>query len=528
MSKQQQNKYSNNFIQWTLLFILLPALTLTIYSNTLRSPFVLDDLSCIQYNNLLHIEKITPKSLWNAAFALPINTRPVANISFAFNYYFSQGENLVSLHLTNIGIHILNGILLYFFVLSTLKTPVLKKTYLYNCSYIPLLTALLWIVHPLHTQSVTYIVQRMNSLAALFYLLSFICYIAARFSKKKPSTLLLTAASFIAGGLAFGTKEISVTLPIFIVFYEFFFFQDINLSWLKRKKTFLITLCAGIVILFFFKFGLFFWETIPTSYAHRNFSLSERLLTEPRVILLYLSLLFFPLPSRLNLEHDFQLSHSLIDPVTTLPAILFLLLLILLAVLLCRKERLLAFTIFWFLGNLLLESSFIPLEIIFEHRTYLPSMMFSLALILILTRFVPSRTLPFVTILLVTMLSLSTYERNKTWRSELTIYIDCVKKSPKKARPLVSLGNTLIIRQKVYQAIPILEKAVLLDTDNLDARNSLGAAYARTGNLSLAIEQFNLALQIDPTFIPAKENKIKAIQKQQKAHVVPIQPTPTN
>ena len=115
----------------------------------------------------------------------------------------------------------------------------------------------------------------------------------------------------------------------------------------------------------------------------RDFTLQERLLTQFRVVIFYISLVVLPYPSRLTLEHDFALSYSLLDPFTTLLSLFALLLFILAAIFSARRERIFSFCILWFFGNLFIESSFIPLEIIFEHRTYLPSMMLIFLFIII-------------------------------------------------------------------------------------------------------------------------------------------------
>ncbi len=504
-----------------LIIFLLPLLIFAIYSNTLHSPLIFDDLHTITHNQHNRLIQLTPESLCKAGFSGTNSSRPTAKISFALDYYFNQGLNVVSLHLTNIIIHIINAIFLYYFLILTFKTPALKNKYKKHRNWISLLTSLLWAMHPLHTQSVVYIVQRMNSLSVLFYLLAFICFINARFSQKKAPVLFLSSASLLSGILAVGSKEIAVTLPGFIILYEFFFFQDLNRSWLKQKKFILIAFFGAAISLFLIKFGISFWESIPASYDRRDFTLLERLLTEPRVILFYLSLLFLPLPSRLNLEHDFPLSHSLINPLTTLPALLLIFLFVIVAIVITKKERLLAFAIFWFLGNLILESSFIPLEIIFEHRTYLPSMMVCLVLVTTMVYFIPYRTLFPVMILLVALLAWGTYERNKTWNSELSILTDCVKKSPDKARSQYNLGIVYSEQGAPYKAISHYEQALRINPQSASVNTNLGLELFRLGFINKAITHYEQALLIAPGFpmahfhmgeaLVAKNNTQKAL-----------------
>jgi hypothetical protein len=140
---------------------LLAIIVILIYAGTLTTPFILDDIHNIRDNSHIRMTSLNLNNLLRAGFQSPIPSRPLANISIALNYYFS-GLNLVGLHLTNILIHVLTGIFLYFFVKSTLKTPVLRTRF-EDCGWIPFFTAFIWLVHPLQIQSVAYLVQRMNS-----------------------------------------------------------------------------------------------------------------------------------------------------------------------------------------------------------------------------------------------------------------------------------------------------------------------------------------------------------------------------
>src|SRR5262249_10094157 len=140
-------------------------------------------------------------------------------------------------------IHIATSLLLYLFVQTTLRLPCL---HVHDEVYtgMAFFTALLWAVHPLQTESVTYIVQRMNSLAALFYLLSLVLYAQARLAEDQRKKWALFAGCILAGLLAVASKEIAATLPCFILLYEWYFFQDLRLSWIQRHRV----LAAGIVV----------------------------------------------------------------------------------------------------------------------------------------------------------------------------------------------------------------------------------------------------------------------------------------
>ena len=209
-----------------LLFSFLALVVILLYVETLTGPFIFDDKPNILENSHIRLTKLTVTDLARAAFKSPIPRRPLANISFALNYYF-HGYNPVAYHLVNILIHILNGIVLFLLAKTTLRTPSLRSDY-ETYRWIPFFTALLWLVHPLQTQSVAYIVQRMNSLATLFYLLSILLYAKSRLESKDRPRKLLLAGCILSGLFALASKEISATLPFFLLLYEWYFVQDLS------------------------------------------------------------------------------------------------------------------------------------------------------------------------------------------------------------------------------------------------------------------------------------------------------------
>ncbi len=369
-----------------LLLSLLAVVVILIYADTLTTPFILDDITNIRDNPYIRVPSISLKNLARAGFQSPATERPVANISFALNY-FLHGFNLVGFHLVNILIHIFSGIFLYYFVKATLKTPVLQARF-EKCGWIPFFTAFIWLVHPLQTQSVAYLVQRMNSLAAMFYVLSMWLYVKFRLNEGSRGKWPLLAGCVFAGLLALGTKQIAATLPVFIILYEWYFFQGLSVKWGRRH--FLI---LGGIFLLLIIIALIYLDTDPlvrilSAYKHRDFTLIQRVLTQFRVVIFYISLLLWPQPSRLNLDHDFAFSYSLTDPATTLISMLVVAALLVLAFLTARREPLLSYGIFWFFGNLVIESSVIGLELVFEHRNYLPSMFAILAMVALALRYV--------------------------------------------------------------------------------------------------------------------------------------------
>jgi tetratricopeptide (TPR) repeat protein len=217
--------------------------------------------------------------------------------------------------------------------------------------------------------------------------------------------------------------------------------------------------------------------------------------------------MLLPLPGRLNLEHDFAVSHSFLDPVSTLAAMLFLVFLLVAAVISARRYRFASFAILWFLGGLLLESSIIGLELVFEHRLYLPSMMLLALLPLALARIVRHKVIFFsLFILPVTFLALVTYNRNIIWQDHHSLLQDCLAKSPANARVLNNLGNLYLSEGKFAAAEPLLAKAIRLRSGYLDAIYNLGNLMQRTSRFNEAIYYYQQALAADPTHINSLNN----------------------
>jgi hypothetical protein len=170
------------------------------------------------------------------------------------------------------------------------------------------------------------------------------------------------------------SKENVAILPLFIALYEFYFFQELDLS-LKGRKI-LLSLAGALLILG--AFGFILWgrryiNLIIEGYEYRTFTMSERVLTQFRIVLYYVTLLLYPHPSRLNLDYDFPISKTIFDPATTLISILIIAGLVGYSIWKAKKKPVLSFFILWYFGNLAIESSIFPLEMVYEHRLYLPA-----------------------------------------------------------------------------------------------------------------------------------------------------------
>lgn len=492
-----------NFLPFQILCIILVGVA--VYWGTLEHSFHFDDWPNIENNPNIQLSELSYDNL-KTAFNTYLTGRPVAYLSFALNYYFHRLD-VRGYHLVNILIHLLTGVLFYSFARETLRLFSGRDDFA-QTKYIPLLAALIWLVHPLQVQSVTYIVQRMNSMGAMFYVMALLCYVKARLSTQNSHTVFFSSISIFAGILAFWSKENTITLPLFIVLYECYFFLNSRWEFTWRTISGMVAVVSVLLWVSYLFFGDISLSGLLARYDYRTFSLSERLLTEPRVILLYISLLLFPHPARLNLDYDFPLSRSLVSPLTTLGAIVVILGLLGLALYCAKKNRLYSFCIIWFLGNLVIESSIIPLEIAYEHRLYFPSMMAVFLFVMLFHKVVKMRFAFFgCLIFIVVIFSHWTYERNKVWKNDLTLWLDCYKKSPGKARVNQNLGLAHYVENNFDQALPYFNRALDLYLEDIKFQKTisgqetfkhmenLAKTFKAKGNYREAIKYYNKALQ---------------------------------
>ena len=497
-----------SFLWLSLSVLIFSALVFLIYSKTLEGPFVFDDIPRITENFNIRINELNWHNIIQAAFGKhSAKTRPLGNLTFALNYYFHQ-YGLKGYHIVNIIIHILTGVVLFFFLNATLTLPSVNSKY--HPSYATaFFAALLWLVNPIQTQSVTYIVQRLNSLAALFYILSFWFYVKGRLLNHTEKKWIWFGGAALTWIFALGCKQNAATLPFFILLYEWYFFQDLSPKWFKSSLKYIIAVAVLIAVVAFLYLGPNPLAKINRlrDFSHGEFTLAEHALTETRVVVYYLSLIFFPHPSRLNLDYDFPLSHSLFNPMTTLFSLILIIGLIALAFYLAKRERLISFCILWFFGNLVIESSIIPLGIIFEHRNYLPSMMVCLVPVLLADRFVRMAWLKIgLACVVIVVFSFWTFQRNQVWQSEFALWSDVVKKSPNKARPNLNLGIILSKLGKTDAALTHLNKALLLDPEYAKTHFNLAVAMERQGKNVEAIKHYQEAIKIEPDYIEARNN----------------------
>ena len=448
-------------------FIILTFLCIVIYSNSIGASWHFDDYENILENTRVQIKDIQPATLSKTFFASPEGKptpyRSVAYFSFAINAYFG-GKEVVGYHIVNIAVHLITALILFLTVLKLFETPKLKGQSGYQPIFIAFLTAALWAVNPIQTQAVTYIVQRMASMAAMFCIIGLYFYLSGRLAARPIHRFWFF--TFCGGSycLAVLSKENAALLPLSLLFAEFIFFRDCRNPKEMQRLFFLLAVgTVAVIVLAFVLVGNPFG--FINGYPNRTFTPLQRLLTETRVLIHYLSQIFYPAPTRLSLYHDFTVSKSLFHPWTTLPSMTIILLLISLGLKWMSHRPILSFAILFFFVNHLIESTVIGLELVFEHRNYLPSLFLFMPVAVGLDRLIAfygrknramQRILVFAVLLVIVGFGTGTFIRNQAWANEKTLWEDTLSKAPNSIRAHHELAYQYYEKSGNYDAALML------------------------------------------------------------------------
>jgi protein O-mannosyl-transferase len=532
------------------------------YANSFHVPFQFDDQASILDNSAI---RDVANFFTNPSGNAYNPRRYVGYLTFALNYRWG-GLDITGYHVVNLAIHLANALLVYALARLTLRTPFFNpqpstrngssqrftSTVHLNpqpssLNLLPLFAALLFVAHPLQTQAVTYIAQRLTSLATLFYLLALVLYGRMRLVQESGEGSRVKAGAWyvmaiVVTALAMKAKEIDFTLPVAIALYEWLFFR----GDFGRRGVRLIPFFAAMAIIPLTLVGrggaptpaagggLLADVTAASKMETAPLSRLDYLFTQFRVIVTYLRQLFLPVNQ--NLDYDYPLYHSFFAP-PVLASFLLLAALFVLAIYLVYRStlnpepsslipqraafnpqplRLVSFGIFWFFLTLAVESSIIPIDdVINEHRVYLPSVGFVVAVITLVlvaadklrTR-APAAGKVVVTLLAVAVLVMAgaTFARNAVWRDPLSLWRDCAAKSPNKPRPLNNLGFWLTEAGRTEEAIPLLNRAIAINPRSADGYNCLGHALTSLGQSAEAIAMFQRAITLNPKHADAYNN----------------------
>jgi tetratricopeptide (TPR) repeat protein len=497
----------NNSLVHGLLIVIV---SLAAYSNTFHVPFQFDDIRSITDMPLVKD--------WRSSLKLLSSPRAAGFLSFALNYRI-HGTDVVGYHIINLIIHIINAFFVYALIVLSFRTAALKASSLRDHARpIALFTALLFVSHPIQTQAVTYIVQRFASLATLWYLLSLVTYIRSRLlAVEEPSRrrwLPWYVVSLVSAVLAMKTKEMAFTLPAVIMLYEFLFFSGPVKKRILMLLPLLLTM--GILPAHFLgasgSLGDMIGDVSAATRLETSMTREVYLFTQFTVIVTYLRLLFFPVNQ--NLDYDYPLFRSFFTPEVAFSFLLLLLLLGAGVYIVYRGRRspgagrLAAFGVLWFFMTLSVESSVIPIvDVIFEHRVYLPSIGFFLAgtsaLFLgaerLTSRWAEAEQAVMAVLAAgVVICTGLTYARNTVWRSQVSLWEDVIEKSPLKARGYNGLGLAYHNLRQHDKAIDAYIRAITLNPAYAVAYNNLGISFYEKGLYDRAIEAQTRAIVLSP------------------------------
>jgi Tfp pilus assembly protein PilF len=350
-------------------------------------------------------------------------------------------------------------------------------------------------------------------MVTLFYLMGLFYYIKGRLEQAsiKKRVVYFTGA-FLSFLLALGSKENAALWPAAVLLVEFIFFQDLSRPAIRKRFALIfgVSVLAVLLIGAWFFLGSGFGFT--KGYADRPFTLMQRLLTEPRILIFYLSQIFYPIPARLSIEHDITISTSLFHPWTTLPSIFFIILLIGLSFLQIQKRPILSFAILFFFLNHVIEGSIIPLELIFEHRNYLPSLFVFFPIVAELSRVLEHYAgknkkmhtilVSFITLVIIGF-GCGTFIRNLAWATEKSLWEDAIKKAPGSSRPYHNLAWAHYDRLGQGKiSLELYRKALVVKKHNESKKHitlgNIANVYYKARDYHKATEFWNKALALNP------------------------------
>jgi protein O-mannosyl-transferase len=470
------------------------------YRSSMQGAFVMDDRTAI-------LQNATIRTLWPPwpAFSppekSPVHGRPLVNLSLALNYALG-GTSVTSYHLFNLAFHILAALVLFGVLRRTFRSPALGERYREQATGFAAAISLLWVVHPLASETVLYTIQRTELLMGFFFLLTF--YGAIR-GFEEPGSRAWLVLSWTAFLLGLGCKEIIVVAPLAVLFFDWLFWSKSPADALRRHRA----LYVGFVTVL-----LLFVLFVGTRLRHAFTGLGRRMspwdyaLTQLGVIVHYIRLAIWPHP--LVADYQWPVATSVTQ---VLPAMIVVATLLALTVWGLTRRAPIAFLGVWFFGILAPTSSFRPLsvEVAAERRMYLPLVAVLVLVVLgidAMVRFLEApRTAGWaVAGGLALVLAFVTLRRSEDYRTTLSFWTDVVAKRPDNARAHMWLGNYYRETGRGADALAQLSEAVRIEPDNTNARNSLGAAFARQGRTGEAIASYREAIRLDPANALAHNN----------------------
>jgi protein O-mannosyl-transferase len=484
--------------------LLITVIGIIAYINSFNNTFQFDDgYHIVDGAKIKNIHNVLTSSHWKA-----IGDRPLAFFTLAVNYKLNELD-VTGYHIVNLLFHVLAGFIAFLLTLEILSLPVFRKnkTVKDYKVLIAIFTAFIFVAHPIQTQAVTYIIQRMTVMAGLFYMWAVLLYIRGRNAHlKKPPVkawkpFAYYAGAFFAGFLAIISKQNAVTFPLAFILVEFLFIRKEDQ---KIDRKFFIALSS--VIGFFILIGLIFYG-LPREFD--KISRSEYLFTQFRVMVKYWQLLFLPVNQ--HLDYYWQISISLWG-LKELLSLLFLLVTIGLGIWSYRKNWLIvSFCIFWFYLTLSVESTIIPIrDVIFEHRLYMAVFGFGFAISYFVFYLFGSKNGKYAIIflsLLTMVYAAASINRNRAWKNPYTLWTDSTEKDPKRERAWYWLASNYMIEKDNVNAMKCYDTSIKCNSSFTLAYNGRANLKKDNGDLKGAIADYNKAISLDPKYVSAYYNR---------------------
>lgn len=425
-----------------------------LYSIGLDGPFLFDSKVALHFNPDIQIGGALLEE-WRIALLSsqsgPLG-RPISMFSFAANYVIAGSFDAFAFKLVNLLLHLGSGLLIWLVLRKLLSISDATNTSSSNVSLLAGVIASLWLLHPLHVSVVLYTVQRMAQLSMLFNLLGLLMFLnyRSRWLVLKPNSVEIFAAVVNLGMitlLAGLCKENGLLLPWLLVLVEVCFF---NFRVAGKKSTSLRLVCLLLFLIPLLIVALTL--IVPNNYfdwwyQDKNFSLIERLYTQSRVLWQYVYWILLPDFRTMGLHHDdVVISTGLFTPLTTFWSLLAWVVVTAVAWIYRKAVPILAFSVSWFLVAHSMESSFVPLEMAYEHRNYLPSvgMLLGVAWVSYLVFSKHLRIAIVIFTCMAMLYSVQLYTRTSYWSDELLMAKSHLQHHPKSPRSVYHYANTLL------------------------------------------------------------------------------------
>ncbi|MDP8322029.1 MAG: tetratricopeptide repeat protein [Candidatus Stygibacter australis] len=480
--KQQKKASSSRHL--VIYLLLLIAITSMVYWRSLDNDFVnLDDNEHVYKNpNITSLDLPHIKAMFTGSRMG--NWIPLTELSFAIDHHF-WGMDAYGFHLTNLILHIINTLLVFWLLLLLTGNPTLS-----------LFSALVFALHPLHVESVAWITERKDVLYALFYLLAFILWILGRRSTKKGLLLL----SLIAYLLALTAKSMAVTLPLILILYDVFY-EDRKLTKAINAKIPFFILAAMVVF-------ITFRSTYSSTTAYAELNILERIVTANYAFWFYPFKLL--LPFKLSAIYPYPQNIN-----QALPAYYYIMLLLtaLLARLLISikgKGKKYLFWFWFYLLTILPVLHFLPLagsSITCDRFTYLPSLgIFMILLLVIDDKFKLNKAKYFV-LLIIAVYAFLSWQRIGVWKNGVVLHTDIIASYPDIELPYINRGKAYSQRGEHGKAIADFTSAIKVSPSSADAYNNRGNEYGELRDYEAGIVDLNMAIKLRPGFVEAYNNR---------------------